>query len=350
MTVRCANASRRRRRAVAALSAGAVAAAAGAVQAQGRMAGGDMAGAMGLPIDCTPGKTCWITVYGDNDPGPGARDHTCGALTVDGHHGLDFAIRDTAAMQAGVPVLAAAAGTVQTAADGMRDVNVRAIGLDAVKDRPCGNEVRIDHGGGWTTQYCHLRAQSIAVKPGETVRAGQPIAKVGLSGVTEYPHLYFTVSFGNQPVDPFRGLASTPQCGPTAGALWRRDVLSALPSGRGALYDAGFSDTAPTPDGAQSGAYRAATLPRTAPALFAWGHVFNVAPGDVMSLRMTGPDGATLVDNRYTVERQQVRLLRFAGKRQPPGGWPTGTYRTEVEFDPAGTPPPTRMESSVVVR
>lgn len=348
MTVWCARASRRRRRAFAALSAGAVVSAVGAAGAA--RAQGDMAGAMGLPLDCTPGKTCWISVYGDNDPGAGARDHACGALTVDGHYGLDFAIRDTAAMQAGVAVLAAAAGTVRTAADGMRDVSVRAIGLDAVKDRPCGNEVRIDHGGGWTTQYCHLRAQSIAVKPGETVRAGQPIAKVGLSGVTEYPHLYFTVTFGNQPVDPFRGLATAPPCGPTAGALWRRDVLAALPSGRGALYDAGFADTAPTPEGAQSGAYRAAALPRTAPALFAWGHVFNVAPGDVMSLRMTGPDGAILVDNRFTVEQQQVRLLRFAGKRQPQGGWPPGTYRTEVEFDPVGAPPPSRMESSVVVR
>lgn len=330
---------------MAALSAGLAAGAAGAAYAQQ-----DMAGTMGLPVGCDVGTSCWISVYADNDPGPGARDYACGELTADRHHGIDFAIRDTVAMKDGVDVLAAAAGTVAAVRDGVADVNVRTIGFDAVKGSECGNAVVIDHGAGWTTQYCHLRALSLTVKPGQAVAAGQPIAKVGMSGLAEYPHMHFAVAQAGKPVDPFRGLASTPQCGVTAGALWRRDALAALPSGRGALYAAGFADTPPTQEGAQTGAYRAATLPRDATALFAWGHVFNVAPGDVMTIRLTGPAGETLVDNRFTVERKQVRLLRFAGKKPPAGGWPPGTYRTEVTFDPAGAAPPTRLQASVVVR
>jgi len=44
---------------------------------------------LGLPIDCEPGKDCWILRYVDHDPGPGVRDYMCGALTGDGHKGTD---------------------------------------------------------------------------------------------------------------------------------------------------------------------------------------------------------------------------------------------------------------------
>jgi murein DD-endopeptidase len=32
--------------------------------------------------------------------------------------------------------------------------------------------VVIDHGGGWETQYCHLREGSVLVRPDETLDAG----------------------------------------------------------------------------------------------------------------------------------------------------------------------------------
>ena len=63
-----------------------------------------------LPIACTPGADCWVVRHVDHDPGPGARDYMCGALTGDGHKGTDIALRDLAVMAAGVEVRAAAAG------------------------------------------------------------------------------------------------------------------------------------------------------------------------------------------------------------------------------------------------
>ena len=36
-----------------------------------------------LPIDCEPGKDCWIVRYVDHDPGEGAKDYTCGKMTGD---------------------------------------------------------------------------------------------------------------------------------------------------------------------------------------------------------------------------------------------------------------------------
>ena len=76
---------------------------------------------LALPIDCRPGVDCWILRYVDHDPGPGVRDYACGKLAGDGHKGTDFAIRDQAAMVAGVEVRAAAAGIVDALRDGMPD-------------------------------------------------------------------------------------------------------------------------------------------------------------------------------------------------------------------------------------
>ena len=74
-----------------------------------------------LPIECVPGENYWILNYLDHQEGPGVRDFACGPRTYDGHRGTDIALRDRAAMRAGVTVLAAAAGRVIGARDGMAD-------------------------------------------------------------------------------------------------------------------------------------------------------------------------------------------------------------------------------------
>ena len=146
-----------------------------------------------LPLACTPGRDCWIAHHVDHEPGPGLRDHACGTLTYDGHDGVDFALPDLAAMEAGVPVLAAAAGIVRAVRDGEVDQRVEERGREAVAGRECGNGVLLDHGAGWQTQYCHLRRGSVAVAPGDRVTAGTRLGLVGLSGLTSFPHLHFEV-------------------------------------------------------------------------------------------------------------------------------------------------------------
>ena len=63
-----------------------------------------------------------------------------------------------------------------------------------------GNVVYIDHGGGITSAYLHMSADSVAV--GDTVARGQTIGLVGATGRVTGPHLHLIVRYGEVTVDP----------------------------------------------------------------------------------------------------------------------------------------------------
>ena len=211
-----------------------------------------------------PGADCWALRYVDHEPGPGMRDYMCGGLTGDGHKGTDIAIRDLATMAAGVEVRAAAAGVVDALRDGMADVGVDEAGRQAIEGKECGNGIRLAHGDGWTTWYCHLRRGSLMVKQGDRVEAGQPLALVGLSGETSFPHCISTCAraSGGRSVRGDRAAADGPGRQPFGprrhGQLAYRPVL---------LTDAGFAGAAPREGGRAPRLASAGALPVASPAL-----------------------------------------------------------------------------------
>ena len=65
-----------------------------------------------------------------------------------------------------------------------------------------GKFVEIDHGYGITTRYGHN--SQILVRPGQRVRRGEPIARVGNTGRSTGPHLHYEVRLNGVPVNPRR--------------------------------------------------------------------------------------------------------------------------------------------------
>jgi len=64
----------------------------------------------------------------------------------------------------------------------------------------CGNAVRLNHGGGLATRYCHM--SRMAVSSGQSVRRGQVIGYVGTTGLSTGPHLHYEMYRGGQAIDP----------------------------------------------------------------------------------------------------------------------------------------------------
>lgn len=281
-----------------------------------------------LPVACEIGRTCFVQNYVDADPGPGARDFACGSRSYEKHNGTDFRVLSLADKQRGVAVLAAAPGRVLRVRDGVQDVSVRERGLGAVAGQECGNGLVIDHGRGWSTQYCHMAQGSLAVKAGDTVAAGQRLGGVGLSGQTEYPHLHFTVRRDDRVVDPFAIDAPEGTCGLAQATAWAAPVEAALAYVPRAVLNAGFAAGPVTNAQVESG--EAGTDPPgpQSPALVAFVRAIGLRQGDVQRMVITAPDGSEFVASSLDpLPRDQAQSLMFAGRKRPSTGYPKGEYR-----------------------
>lgn len=94
------------------------------------------------------------------------------------HLGVDLAV------PTGTPVAAIAAGQVIIA------------GVDAVN----GRFVKIDHGHGLVSAYCH--GASVEVSRGGEVKQGEVVLSSGASGRVSGPHLHFQLELDGVPIDP----------------------------------------------------------------------------------------------------------------------------------------------------
>lgn len=299
---------------------------------------------LAMPLACTPGSDCFIQQYVDRDAGPGVRDYACGAETYDGHKGTDIRLRSTADVDKPVNVLAAAPGVVVGTRDGVPDHLVRNAQDQAlVKNIECGNGVRIDHGGGWSTQYCHMRQGSVAVHRGDHVETGAKLGEVGYSGDAAFPHLHIQVEHDGEVVDPFLAddakACSKDGSGPS---LWSEAARVALSYRQGAILQAGFADHAPQLAELETGTL--VGVPSASTPLVAYLWAINLQEGDVVSLDL-GMSGESLSSNSQTVDHSKAQYFLFAGKKSPPGGWPSGIYSAEAKIMRDGKPALSQSET-----
>ena len=102
----------------------------------------------------------------------------------------------------GAEVLAVADGTVVAARDGIAESATITVGVaKTTPDLASGNYIAVDLGGGRYAFYEHLQPGSIQVKPGDPVRLGQVIGRLGYTGESTGPHLHFHVGDRNSPLD-----------------------------------------------------------------------------------------------------------------------------------------------------
>jgi hypothetical protein len=90
----------------------------------------------------------------------------------------------------GEDVLAVADGTVVSVHDGMPDQTPLVLMVPKSKSDYGGNNVIVEIAPNVFAWYAHLRQGSLAVKVGDAVKVGAPIAKLGNTGPSEGPHLH----------------------------------------------------------------------------------------------------------------------------------------------------------------
>jgi hypothetical protein len=278
---------------------------------------------LGMPIDCVLGETCVIENYPDVDPTDAVSDYRCGLKSRDGHSGTDFALLSFDQMDKGVRVIAAADGRVQ-AIRNTRPDQPYIPGTD-LNGEECGNAVRIDHGNGYQSVYCHMKLGSVRVTPGQRVVRGQLLGEVGLSGLTNYPHLHLTITQGAEVVDPFAPDQDN-ACSTPLQTLWL-DTPKYTAAG---LFTVGVSDAVPDLDTVISGAARRTSLsPQDTMVLYA--HAFHGNTYDQIDLMMSGPDGVVF-EHTARLDADQAQAMRAYGRRAPVTGWPKGKYRGYVQM------------------
>ena len=282
---------------------------------------------LSLPVDCDIGKTCFVQNYVDHDPGPGRQDFQCRTMTYDGHEGTDFRVLSLAEQRSGIAVLAAADGVVLRTRDGEPDISFRTLGAQMIAGRECGNAVVVDHGNGWQTQYCHMALNSISVRPGNKLKRGDAIGRIGLSGKTEFPHVHFSVRLNGKIVDPFAPNAEPGQCGQPTASLWRPENRDALSYRNRIVLNKGFSDGPIGSNDIETGSVAARTPNAGSAAVVAYVRVIGLEAGDIQRLTLRRPDGTVLVENvGEPLAKPLAQQTLYIGHKRPVEGWAGGLY------------------------
>ncbi len=221
----------------------------------------------------------FFTNYVDHDAREGLfQDSNCGAKTYDGHEGTDFSISNFSAMDQGVEVLAAADGVIYQTHDGEFDRQ-----KEAKSRMTKANYVNIRHANGLTTSYYHFKKNSISVKVGDEVKAGDVLGLVGSSGFSSGPHLHFAAYFKGKLIDPFAGA-----CNPNP-SFWETE----------SKYETNFrvwasgisSDPALTNDQVKESPAHESVIASSEKRVNFWVHFLNAPANSNFSFRFIRPDG-----------------------------------------------------------
>lgn len=289
---------------------------------------------LSLPLICEPHKTCFIQSYVDLDTSPAVRDYACGSATYNGHSGVDFRVLSAAASGAGVGVIAAADGTVTGVRDGVADAFASQSKPSAIAGKECGNGVVIDHGGGWETQYCHLKQGSVTVAQGAKVKRGDRLGDVGYSGMADFAHLHLSVRHDNKIVDPFLPQSQGGSCerSSRSAGLWQPAVAAAFPYRQGEIIGVGIVGAPPDHATLEADHGKIEPLNTSSQAMVIYGRFVNLMKGDRLRFVIMGPVGTIVETVSDPLAKSKATFTSYAGKKRKADLWPPGRYEGRVEL------------------
>lgn len=288
-----------------------------------------------FPLKCTIGHDCFIQHFMDMKAGPGAADHKCGSLSYNNHRGTDIRIRTLKQMEKGVAVVAADDGVVSNLRNGVQDQYFSDYSKEKQKQvfsKGLGNVVILHHGNGWNTFYAHLKKGSIKVVKGQRVSKGEILGYVGMSGLTDFPHLHFELRHNNVRLDPFTGQEGQTECGTFDRTYWSDQAIQQMPYKPTFFINTGFSEMRPEDrKDLETGVKRIEELDPRAPTLFFWSYYIGSQEGDKLTIEMRDPKGALLkTHTSLPAGKDQISRTMFIGVKKPASGWIAGKYNGKI--------------------
>lgn len=291
----------------------------------------------GWPVGCDVGKNCWIARYPDRYTSDEATDYRCNFRTQNGHDATDIIIGDISAIAKNIPVLAAADGVVSNVRDGLEDKILDPKDEDKISHVGCGNAVIIHHADGFQTHYCHMKKGSVKVEQGQAVQKGEPIGAVGLSGLTEFPHLHFMVrrkhETGLVSYDPFDSKPLTAACNANieGQSLWQQAI--------------DYQETALLPPLITDRRATRTTMWQAQPedlkssmrVMYFQARGFHTKEGDTWTLQLTAPDGSVFRDRSDAQYRSQQRVTIVLAVTRPSAGFAPGLWQATTSLSRGGT-------------
>lgn len=302
-----------------------------------------------LPAECELGKTCFMQQYPDMVAGDAVADPLCGGATYDDHSGTDLRILSMKDMERGYAVVAVSDGTVLRVRDNEQDHLVETENDRAkIAGKECGNGLVLQLKDDYQVQYCHLKKNSLAVKPGDEVKAGDRLGGVGASGLAQFPHVHITVTRNGDTLDPLTGRKLSEGCTSTfrsAQSLFfpevvakldptKPDILAVGLAGKPVVYDSLVHDGPPP------------TVSTSDNLFVTWGWFANLKGGSVIRFVLKDDAGNTLIDDSgEPIDRNKAAYSAFAGKKRP---LPPGRYQVEVSVTKDGATLKTASSEVVV--
>lgn len=274
-------------------------------------------------VDGSAGTDWRIINFADLDPRPGIlRDYRGGEfsydLESDGHNAIDIAPGAFADMDQGIPVLAAADGVVVAVNDGEFDRQSSFLGSAVA------NSVIVDHGNGWKTLYWHLRRDSVAVRIGDIVQAGDAVGLVGSSGFSTGAHVHIELRYNDHAVETMLDPTTYWITPPAYPADYRHVIQS------------GFSSRQPTASEFTEEPESMTTFQRGNRVYF-WILAGAMMPNDVRKVQFLRPDGSTYYeqsDNQgsaFYKASQWYYFITLPGNA-PLGTWTAVWFQNDVEL------------------